>query len=305
LALPLHFPILYRAFQETFPAFAYNGLLPAALAVPCLLGLLLSIRSGSTDQQHRLTTLALFGGASLFFITLIFPIQFDRQWITVGWALEGTALLWLFHRVPHPGLRIVGTGLLLVSFARLALNPWIIWAYDRTGTPLLNWYLYTYGIVALCCLAGAWLLSPPRNRALGISVPPILYALGTILLFLLVNIEIADYFSAPGQRLTFNFSASFAQDTAYSLAWALFAFILLTIGFKLKNSATRFAGMGLLVVTLIKLFLHDLWRLGGLHRIGSLVGLAVVLIVVSFIYQRFLSSESFGKKDENAPKPPE
>ena len=51
--------------------------------------------------------------------------------------------------------------------------------------------------------------------------------------------------------------------------------------------------MALLVVTLLKLFLHDLWRLGGLSRVGSLVGLAVVLLVVSLIYQRFLAS---GKK---------
>ena len=39
---------------------------------------------------------------ALLFITLVFPIQFERQWITLGWALEGTALLWLFRRVPHP-----------------------------------------------------------------------------------------------------------------------------------------------------------------------------------------------------------
>jgi uncharacterized membrane protein len=43
--------------------------------------------------------------------------------------------------------------------------------------------------------------------------------------------------------------------------------------------------------TLLKLFLHDLWRLGGLYRIGSLIGLAVVLILVSFIYQRFLAGD--------------
>ena len=110
--------------------------------------------------------------------------------------------------------------------------------------------------------------------------------------FLLVNIEIADSFSRPGSNLTFNFSENLAQDMTYSLAWGIFAFVLLVIGFKLINRATRYAGMGLLVVTLVKLFLHDLWRLGGLHRIASLMGLAVVLIVVSFIYQRFLSSPS-------------
>jgi uncharacterized membrane protein len=52
--------------------------------------------------------------------------------------------------------------------------------------------------------------------------------------------------------------------------------------------------MGLLVVTLLKLFLHDLWRLGGLYRIGSLIGLAFVLMMISLIYQKFLSNPSAG-----------
>ena len=90
------------------------------------------------------------------------------------------------------------------------------------------------------------------------------------------------------------------QDMTYSLAWALFAFGLLAIGFRLKNAPTRYAGMALLSATLLKLFLHDVWQLGGLFRIGSLFGLAVVLLVVSLIYQRFLSGES-ARRENPAP----
>jgi uncharacterized membrane protein len=126
--------------------------------------------------------------------------------------------------------------------------------------------------------------------------------LGTILAFLLLNIEIADYFSA-GAALTFHFSGNLAQDMTYSLAWAAFAFILLILGIQRDIAPARYAGLGLLTVTLIKLFLHDLWRLGGLYRIGSLIGLAVVLILVSFIYQRFLS-DAGGKDQDGAAKRP-
>ena len=283
LALPLHFFLIYGVAHAAWPAFAYKGLIPAALAIPCLAALWRLLR---TTRNHAL--LALFGGVSLFFITFIFPVQFERQWLTIGWAVEGVALLALFHTVPHPGLRNVAVGLLAVCFARLALNPWVITEYSRTGTPIWNWYLYTYGIVAAAMMFGARLLAPPRNKVGEINVPPVLYAFGTILTFLLLNIEIADAFSDRGAQLTFNFSGSFGQDMAYSLGWAAFAFILLGIGFKLHNAPTRYAGMALLIVTLLKLFLHDLWRLGGLYRIGSLIGLAIVLILVSFIYQRFL-----------------
>ena len=290
LSLPLHFLLIYRGLLYAHPDFAYKGLIPAVLALPCLAGLVRLILTVPKESPTRNTLFALFGGVSLFFITFIFPIQYERHWLTIGWALEGAALVWLFRRVPHPGLRLIGVALLVTSFVRLSLNPWIITEYGRTGTPIWNWYLYTYGIVAACLMVAARLLKAPRNVVCDMNVPPLLYSLGTILLFLLLNIEIADYFSGPGNRLVFNFSASFAQDMTYSLAWGLFAFALLAVGFKINNPPTRYCGMGLLVFTLAKLFLHDLWRLGGMYRIGSLIGLAVVLIVVSFIYQRFFSS---------------
>jgi uncharacterized membrane protein len=289
LSLPLHFLLIYRGVLYVNPDFAYKGLIPAALALPCLAGLVRLLLTVPKESPTRNTLFALFGGVSLFFITFIFPIQYERHWLTIGWALEGAALVWLFRRVPHPGLRLIGVALLVTSFVRLSLNPWVITEYGRTGTPIWNWYLYTYGIVAVCLMAAAGLLKAPRNVVCDMNVPPLLYSLGTVLLFLLLNIEIADYFSGPGNRLVFNFSASFAQDMTYSLAWGLFAFALLAVGFKINQPPTRYCGMGLLVFTVAKLFLHDLWRLGGMYRIGSLIGLAVVLIVVSFIYQRFLS----------------
>jgi hypothetical protein len=288
LALPIHFLLLYRTIDAAYPTFPCMGLLPAALSVPCGAGLWLIVRRTPRLLPARNTLLALFGGAALLFVTLIFPIQFERQWITIGWALEGLALLWLFQRVPHGGLRGVGCALLALSFFRLALNPAVITEYGRTGTPLFNWYLYAYGIVSASLLLGGKLLAPPRNNIGGANVQPVLYALGVVLAFLLLNIEIADYFSEPGLALIFKFNSNLSQDMTYSLAWGAFAFVLLAIGFNRQNAPTRYAGMGLMIVTILKLFLHDLWQLGGLYRVGSLLGLAVVLMLISFIYQRFL-----------------
>jgi len=232
----------------------------------------------------------LFGGAALFFITLIFPIQFDRQWITLGWALEGAALCWLFHRVPHPGLRLVGTALLVVAFARLALNPAVLSYHARSATPIFNWYLYTYGTVAICLFVAARLLAPPRNLVLGRNMQPLLYTLGTLLAFLLLNIEIADYFSRPGMAaLTFQFSGNFARDMSYSIAWALFALLLLIIGIRRTVRPVRYASLGLLGVTILKLFLHDLSQLDQLYRIAAFVVVAIIAIFASFLYQRFLA----------------
>ena len=111
---------------------------------------------------------------------------------------------------------------------------------------------------------------------------------GTVELFFLVNIEIADYYSV-GDTLTFNFlSSSLAQDLTYTMGWALFAITVLVTGLVLQSRAARVAALGLLLVTILKCFLHDLARLGGLYRVASLFGLAVSLVLVGLMLQKFV-----------------
>src|SRR5882762_5290668 len=288
LAGPLHFYLIYQLVRTAYPS-GVPGLVPAAFALPALLGLFVLLKRTPLTSPVRNAQLALFGGVALFFITLIFPIQFDRQWITVGWALEGAALCWLFLRVPHPGLRLAGVGLLVVVFVRLALNPAVLSYHPRAAFPIFNWYLYTYGIATACLLAAARLLAPSRHRVLGHNALPLLYTLATVLAFLIVNIEIADYFSTPGAAaLTFQFAGNFARDMSYSIAWALFALLLLIVGIRKRTAPARYASLGLLGITVVKLFFHDLSQLDQLYRISAFVVVAVIAILASFLYQRFL-----------------
>jgi type II secretory pathway pseudopilin PulG len=289
MAGPPQFFLIHRFVSAVYPNQAM-GLLPAAFAIPGLLSLVAVLKKTPAENESRMAQLAWFGGVALFFITLIFPIQFDRQWITIGWALEGAALLWLFHRVPHPGLRLTGVGLLIAAFLRLAFNPAVLDYHARAAMPIFNWYLYAYGIVTICLFAGTKLLAPPRNLILDLNIPPILAGCGTVLAFLLLNIEIADYFSEPGSTLTFELGGNFARDMTYSIGWALFALGLLIYGIRKKVPAARYPAMGLLSVTLVKLFLHDLAQLGQLYRIGALIGVAVIAMLASFAYQEFFAA---------------
>src|SRR4030095_15966657 len=303
LAGPLHFYLVYALIRDSYPS-VVSGLVPAAFGLPPLLGLFVLLKRIPLTSAARNAQLALFGGAALFFITLIFPIEFDRQWITVGWALEGAALCWLFHRVPHPGLRLAGVLLLVVVFARLALNPAVLSYYPRAAFPILNWYLYAYGVAPIYLFLDARLLAPPRNVMLGHNVRPLLYTLGTVLAFFTVNIEIADYFSTPGvAALTFQFSGNFARDMSYSIAWALFALLLLIVGIRKRIAATRYAGLALLGITVVKLFFHDLSQLDQLYRIGAFIAVAIIAILASFLYQRFLAAATKTNEKNTAVSP--
>src|SRR5262249_19838836 len=155
--------------------------------------------------------------------------------------------------------------------------------HPRAAFPIFNWYLYTYAIATACLFTAARLLAPPRNLVLGRNVRSLLYTLGSVLAFLIVNIEIADYFSTPGApALTFQFSGNFARDMSYSIAWALFALLLLIVGMLKRAAPARYAGLGLLGLTVVKLFVHDLSQLDQLYRIGAFTVVAVIAILASF-----------------------
>jgi uncharacterized membrane protein len=256
------------------------GLLPLSQAL--LTGLvilrLVRLEPAAARDQGRLAFVA---AAALALITVAIPLQLEKEWITVGWALEVAALAWLYLRVPHRGLIVATAALASVVFARLTLNPALVEYHPRSATPIINWYLYTYTVTAAAFFAAAQLLRQlPR-------ISDLLRAGATILLFVLLNIQIADFYST-GTTLTFRFTATLAQDLTYTIGWALFAIALLIAGIATRSRAARVASIGLLVVTIGKCFLHDLARLGGLYRVGSFVGLAICLGIVAILLQRFV-----------------
>ena len=269
---------------------AVLGALPlgqAALMAILLAGLLRVEPPGA----RTLGRLALVAGTVLAFITVAIPLQLDKAWLTIGWALEGAALAWLYTRIPHRGLFWSAFGLLAVVFVRLALNPEVLLYQERGTVAIWNWYLYTYLTAsASMLLASSWLSRTKDGLPAGLPRGgTLLSAAATTLLFLLLNIEIADFY-ATGPRITFHFSAGLAQDLTYTLGWALFAVALLVVGIVIRSHPARLAAILLLTATVMKGFLHDVARLGGLYRVMSFVGLAICLALVAVVLQRFVLS---------------
>jgi hypothetical protein len=158
-AAPAFFPVLHRTFVAAFGK-AWIGALPVALAVVSVAALAAARRQFShprTGARLRLRHLAAFAAVALGFVTVAIPLQLDRQWITVGWALEALAVWWLFGRLPHRGLKYLGALLFAAVGVRLLLNPEVL-HYQERGRPIFNWLLYTYGVPALCCFFGGALV---------------------------------------------------------------------------------------------------------------------------------------------------
>ena len=73
-----------------------------------------------------------------------------------------------------------------------------------------------------------------------------------------------------------------------SIAWGLYALVLLAIGMGRKSVSLRWVSLAVLLLAIGKVFVYDLGELRDLYRVLSLLGLAFSLILVSFGYQRFV-----------------
>jgi len=144
-------------------------------------------------------------------------------------------------------------------------------------------------------LAAAWLFaSTDDSLPLLPRASTLLPVGGIVVLFILLNIEIADYY-AVGPEITFRFGVSLAQDLTYTLGWLTFGLALLAACIYLHNRPGRIAAVAMIAVTTSKAFLYDMASLGGLYRVGSFIGLAASLSLVALALQKYVLQESHGR----------
>lgn len=278
------------------------GLLPVSLAVLPVTALVV-LRSTHLTDDLRTSALAWTATAAFGFLSVAVPLQLEQEWITVGWAIEGVAVLFLWRRVDHPGLKYFALTLLAVVGVRLLLNPAVL-GYHPRGMRVVNWLAYTYLVPAAAMFVASRLLgglearrARPFERSFyggGAAIfAGALGGLGLAVVFAWMNLAVLDWF-ATGDRLELDFSRLQARDLTFSIVWAAYSLALLVLGVVRKGKLLRWASLGLMLVTLAKVFLYDLGELDDLYRVASLVGLAISLIGVSLLYQRFVFREEPG-----------
>ena len=295
MAGPLFFFPLETLYKAAFgPSFV--GVLPLVLAGFAALTLrgvsrrFATCRDDDDGALVRLRHLTLFSVVAFWLLATAIRIQFDRQWVTLGWALEALALCWLFGRLAHPALVVFAGGLYAVVGARLLFNPAVL-GYAEPGLPILNWILYTYGIAIACCWGGQSLLRRASANRWISYVAGAISLIGLLLGFWFVNLEILDFFS-NGSRIALDDEYGYAVKLAFSVGWGVYAVGLLMAGVISKLRPLRYLSLAFLILTVGKVFLYDLAALGGIFKALSFLGLAAGLILVSFFYQRFVFKKS-------------
>jgi len=77
------------------------------------------------------------------------------------------------------------------------------------------------------------------------------------------------------------------QIVAPTVVWAALAFALLGAGFLLRERAWRLMGLLVLAVAVGHVFFVDVWKIGQFAGILGIIGLAIILLFLGFIYNRF------------------
>jgi uncharacterized membrane protein len=79
-----------------------------------------------------------------------------------------------------------------------------------------------------------------------------------------------------------------AEQYAYSTVWLVFGIVLLAVGFLLRSQPARLLALGVVGLTIAKVFIVDTATIGGIYRALSAIGLGIVLLGIGWLYQRLL-----------------
>ena len=250
-----------------------------ALAVyHALIGVFVLTRPGD-DVLHRLTYL----GLAVTFVTIAIPLQLRQSYLTVAWAVESIVLIYSGLAVKDARVRLYGLVLLLVAAAKaffLDLLP-----LAEPVRLLHNPRLLSGGSIIVAAGLCAALLA--RSRRLlaeseaAVSAALVLLANLFALTFLSVGLwqHLAAVLPFAGR--------SSAQQLTLSIFWSVYALALMAAGFWRRAKPVRLFALGLLFLSIIKVFLFDLSFLQPLYRIVSFFGLGLILLIVALLYTRF------------------
>jgi uncharacterized membrane protein len=260
--------------------------------------LLVSARNPA-DRLHLLAAVA----ATLGLVAMVFPIQARAAWIGLGWAVEGALLWWFGLRVRNVPVRAFGAFLLAMGAWRVLYDAFTP-GHEGPFVPLFNQYGLPATLIALCVLFCAAVSRLARPRTLldeaGLWVAGVG---GVLLLWFIVSFESYDWFNQQIDRRAWRAQPEeIARLESYahmslSVVWAVYAAIILTVGFLRQNRPLRWTALGIFGVTLLKVVFVDMAGLAGYYRVGAFFVLSVMMALGAWIYQRIQFTQSGGEAE--------
>ena len=149
---------------------------------------------------------------------------------------------------------------------------------DRIGfLPVFN---ERFGLFAFAIIVGLVMAYLARSQSKGVGI--FMGLVTQVVTLYLITSEIHHFY----YTLRFDASVHNQEQTAISIAWALYAGFLTVVGFLMHNRTARLFGIGLFILTAGKVFI-DMWSLGILYRIVSSIIFGIIALTASFLYSKY------------------
>lgn len=242
---------------------------------------------GAAERNLKMMHLALAIGL----ITVAIPIRLEAHWITIGWLVEGAVLLWVSDRIKSDLLGVFALASIVLGVGRLLI-------FDIASTRLIfNMRMAVYAI-AVAVLAFTAHVASKRKTEDGRTIAALAVIAMNALALIALTREITDYYfkqmyaggPASGnwraQQWSQVRSVEIARDFSYSALWMAYGAMLMIVGFWRSSAFVRWQALVLIAATTAKVFIYDTSQLDHVYRILSFIALGVLLLAVSFAYQR-------------------
>ena len=267
------------------------GLLLAAGLTVAILAAAAILRAGPAlfeEQGERFVAIAMTAGAAV-----VLGVRTGAElpataatwcWLALAAGLAGVGL-WRRSRwlMAAGGLALLGVAGKWGLFDTLYLRG--AYGADAALLPLANWQLAAGVVTAAGLIAH---VSASVRRGGGEQAATALRATATVVAAVMIvyagSFEIDRYFASGRGQWADTFQA---QQTAYSVWWAVYAAGLMALGFARSSRVPRYLAMALFAVTLGKVFLVDMAKVETVYRILSFLCLGSLLVAASWLYHRY------------------
>ncbi|MBT1687857.1 DUF2339 domain-containing protein [Dawidia soli] len=157
---------------------------------------------------------------------------------------------------------------------------------DISGTGFAFHYIYVVLLLVVCILT---LRQVREMKAFNASTGN-LYAWFYVFFFVFLASAELDHgillLAGPADSDALDHILRQNHKIGFPILWGLAAFLLIFIGLRQRRKHLRIISLTLLLVTLLKLFIMDLKGISEGGKIAAFISLGVLLLVVSFMYQR-------------------
>ncbi|HUX45162.1 MAG TPA: DUF2339 domain-containing protein, partial [Terracidiphilus sp.] len=234
-----------------------------------------------THLAAALATFAILAWFAVRFPSNWVPIPGAALWVTPIWAVIATAILALALLLGRRALSAQAIAVaVLVLFRGLVVD-----LPGATSATFWHGPLFHLGMASLVLLAAlpfAFRIraaATPQSRS---SIP-----ISNSLHAALSRPE-QWFFFVPFALMVIALAAKLSSGHI-TIAWSLLGVGVFLFALALGQRSYRLAGLGLLLVSVVKILLMDVWALDPSDRYTTLIVLGLALLAVSFLYTRFSS----------------